>query len=98
MREDPGYPHRFDEADADALDSLKLIARQRAGKNSDVLLMFLIKQADPSFREHPPKDLPEKTQHRVEINLDKLSMADLRTLQRLACKVSGAVDAVQSGG
>lgn len=48
---DPEFAPRFKGADQDSRDALVAEARRRAMERSDILLMFLIKQKDPSFRE-----------------------------------------------
>ena len=51
-----------DEARNIGIEALKDIAYARAAEKSDVLLMFLIKQADPSYRDnyHTPEDDSDK--------------------------------------
>ena len=61
MRQGPDCKERVNEIRSQGLDALVDEARSRAlgfsGKASDSLLMFLIKQADPSYRDNyvPPK-------------------------------------------
>ena len=48
---DAGFAADWAKADDDGRDSLVKEVRRRAMQGSDVLLMFLTKQRDPSFRE-----------------------------------------------
>lgn len=54
----PDFAAAWADAKADGIDDLVFTARTRALAGSDLLLMFLIKQADPSFRDNyqPPED------------------------------------------
>ena len=70
MRADANFKAAVDEARDVGIEALKDIAYARAAKRSDVLLMFLIKQADPSYREsyRAPEDESDKVSLRDVMN------------------------------
>ena len=70
MREDPPFKAAVKEAREIGIEALKDVAYVRAVEKSDVLLMFLIKQADPSYRDNyrAPEDDTEKVSLRDVMN------------------------------
>ena len=74
MRLDDAFAKAVDEARALGIEALKDEAYSRAmgwrGRASDILLMFLIKQADPSYRDnyHAPEDEGDKVSLRDVMN------------------------------
>ena len=78
MQEDVDFKASVAEARDIGIEALKDIAFARAAEKSDVLLMFLIKQADPSYRDnyHTPEDDTDKVSLRDVMNAIRPEVAD----------------------
>ena len=70
MRADADFKAAVEEARDVGIEALKDIAYKRASDKSDILLMFLIKQADPSYRDsyRAPEDEEAKVSLRDVMN------------------------------
>ena len=70
MTDDVYFRVAVDEARDIGIEALKDVAYARARDKSDVLLMFLIKQADPTYREsyRAPEDESDKVSLRDVMN------------------------------
>ena len=70
MRDDPLFKAAVEEARGIGIEALKDVAYVRAVEKSDILLMFLIKQADPSYRDsyRAPEDDTDKVSLRDVMN------------------------------
>lgn len=81
-KEDPDFDNAVIDAYAKSTDTLKITAFTRAINGSDNLTMFLIKQRDPSFREH------------FGVQASHLHAGAIATTNKVPVSVQAAVDAL----
>lgn len=79
--QDPGFAKDWDDAIKEAVeeleDEVRSRALDRADKNSHILLMFLLKKHDPSYRENFKREVTVKHEkvHEIEFSQEEIDEA-----------------------